>query len=66
MIMKLKDGEVVLELYADVAPNHVERFKDLAKQGLYDGVVFHRDIDGFMRKEDDPELVRLSDKESIL
>ncbi len=53
MIMKLKDGEVVLELYADVAPNHVERFKDLAKQGLYDGVVFHRVIDGFMAQSGD-------------
>ena len=41
MIMKLKDGEVELELYSDVAPNHVNRFKDLAKKGLYDGVVFH-------------------------
>ena len=47
MIMKLKDGEVELELYSDVAPNHVARFKELAKKGLYDGVVFHRVIEGF-------------------
>ena len=48
MIMKLKDGDVELELYSDKAPNHVKRFKDLAKEGKYDGVVFHRVIDGFM------------------
>ena len=48
MIMKLKDGEVELELFSDVAPNHVKRFKNLAGKGLYDGVVFHRVIDGFM------------------
>ena len=53
MIMKLKDGEVELELYSDVAPNHVERFKDLSKKGLYDGVVFHRVIDGFMAQTGD-------------
>ena len=45
MIMKLKDGDVELELYSDIAPNHVERFKTLAEKGLYDGVVFHRVID---------------------
>ncbi len=53
MIMKLKDGEVEIELYSKVAPNHVERFKDLAKKGLYDGVVFHRVIDGFMAQSGD-------------
>ena len=53
MIMKLKDGDVELELYSDIAPNHVERFKDLAKKGLYDGVVFHRVIDGFMAQSGD-------------
>ena len=37
MIMKLKDGEVVLELFSDVAPNHVKRFKQLAKEKKYDG-----------------------------
>ena len=40
MIMELKDGNVELELYSDIAPNHVKRFKDLAAKGLYDGVVF--------------------------
>ena len=53
MIMELKDGVVELELYSDIAPNHVERFKDLAKKGLYDGVVFHRVIDGFMAQTGD-------------
>ena len=53
MIMKLKDGEVELELYSDVAPNHVARFKELAKKGLYDGVVFHRVIEGFMAQTGD-------------
>ena len=56
MIMKLKDGDVELELYPDVAPNHVERFKALAKKGLYDGVVFHRVIDGFMAQSGDVQF----------
>ena len=56
MIMKLKDGDVELELYSDVAPNHVKRFKDLAQKGLYDGVVFHRVIDGFMAQTGDVEF----------
>ena len=56
MIMKLKDGEVELELYPDIAPNHVNRFKDLAKKGLYDGVVFHRVIEGFMAQSGDVQF----------
>ena len=51
--MKLKYGDVEIELFDDVAPNHVKRFKELAKQGLYDGVVFHRVIDGFMAQSGD-------------
>ena len=54
--MKLKDGDVELELYSDVAPKHVERFKDLAKKGLYNGVVFHRVIDGFMAQTGDVQF----------
>jgi hypothetical protein len=46
MILKLKDGDVVIELFSDIAPNHVKRFKTLAKDKSYDGVVFHRVIDG--------------------
>ena len=53
MIMKLKDGDVELELYSDIAPNHVKRFKELAQKGSYDGVVFHRVIDGFMAQTGD-------------
>ena len=48
MILKLKDGDVKIELFADVAPNHVKRIKELANSGKYDNVVFHRVIDGFM------------------
>ena len=53
MIMKLKDGDVIIELYSDVAPNHVERFKILSKEKKYNGVVFHRVIDGFMAQTGD-------------
>ena len=53
MILKLKDGEVKIELFEDVAPNHVNRIKQLAKEGKYDGVVFHRVIDGFMAQTGD-------------
>ena len=53
MILKLKDGEVKIELFVDVAPNHVKRIKDLANEGKYDNVVFHRVIDGFMAQTGD-------------
>ena len=53
MILKLKDGDVEIELYPKIAPNHVKRFKDLANSGKYDGVVFHRVIDGFMAQTGD-------------
>tara|TARA_B100001564_G_scaffold321540_1_gene300207 strand:- start:1016 stop:1573 length:558 start_codon:yes stop_codon:yes gene_type:complete len=53
MILKLKYGEVEIELYSDKAPNHVKRFKELADQGKYDNVVFHRVIDGFMAQSGD-------------
>ena len=56
MILKLKDGNVVIQLYEDVAPNHVKRFKLLAKEKKYDGVVFHRVIDGFMAQTGDVEF----------
>ena len=48
MILKLKDGDVKIELFPDVAPNHVKRIKELADSGKYDNVVFHRVIEGFM------------------
>ena len=53
MILKLKDGEVKIELFKDVAPNHVERIKELADSGKYNNVVFHRVIDGFMAQTGD-------------
>ena len=56
MIMKLKDGNVKIELFHDVAPNHVKRFQELSKAKKYDGVVFHRVIDGFMAQTGDVEF----------
>ncbi len=53
MILKLKDGEVKIELFEDIAPNHVKRIKELANSGKYDNVVFHRVIDGFMAQTGD-------------
>ena len=53
MILKLKDGEVKIELFKDVAPNHVKRIKELADSGKYDNVVFHRVINGFMAQTGD-------------
>ena len=55
MILKLKDGDVKIELFEDVAPNHVKRIKELADSGQYDNVVFHRVIDGFMAQTGDVE-----------
>ena len=55
MILKLKDGNVIIELFNDLAPNHVKRFKQLSKEKKYDGVVFHRVIDGFMAQTGDVE-----------
>ena len=56
MILKLKDGDVIIELFNDIAPNHVKRFKQLANEKKYDGVVFHRVIDGFMAQTGDVEF----------
>ena len=53
MILKLKNGDVKIELFPDVAPKHVERIKKLADEGKYDNVVFHRVIDGFMAQTGD-------------
>ena len=52
--LDLEDGRVVIELRPDLAPNHVERIKELTREGFYDGVVFHRVIDGFMAQTGDP------------
>ena len=53
MILKVKYGQIEIELYPDKAPNHVKRFKELADQGKYDNVIFHRVIDGFMAQTGD-------------
>ena len=53
MILELKYGKVEIELYDKIAPNHVKRFKTLAEQGKYNGVVFHRVIEGFMAQSGD-------------
>ena len=53
MILKLKHGDIKIELFEDVAPNHVKRIKELADSGQYDNVVFHRVIDGFMAQTGD-------------
>ena len=48
LVLKLKDGEVVIEMFPDVAPNHVARIKELVREGFYNGLKVHRVIDGFM------------------
>jgi cyclophilin family peptidyl-prolyl cis-trans isomerase len=63
MILKLKDGEVKIELFEDVAPNHVKRIKQLAQDGKYDGVVFHRVIDGFMAQTGDVKFGNSSNED---
>jgi len=60
MILKLKDGNVIIELFSDIAPNHVIRFKQLSKEKKYDGVVFHRVIDGFMAQTGDVKFGNLN------
>jgi peptidyl-prolyl cis-trans isomerase B (cyclophilin B) len=54
LILETTKGRVVIELRPDLAPGHVERIKTLAREGFYDGVVFHRVIEGFMAQTGDP------------
>ena len=54
LIMTLDGGDVVIQLRPDLAPGHVERIKELAREGFYDGIVFHRVIPGFMAQGGDP------------
>ena len=63
MILKLKDGDVKIELFEDVAPNHVKRIKELADSGQYDNVVFHRVIDGFMAQTGDVKFGNSSNED---
>ncbi|HEX5327496.1 MAG TPA: peptidylprolyl isomerase, partial [Acetobacteraceae bacterium] len=54
LYMDLKYGRVVIEMFPDIAPKHVERIKTLAREGFYDGTPFHRVIEGFMAQGGDP------------
>ena len=54
IIMETTKGKVVIELFPDLAPGHVARIKELARENFYDGIVFHRVIDGFMAQTGDP------------
>ena len=54
LVMELKCGDVRIELKPDVAPNHTERLKELTREGFYDGIIFHRVIEGFMAQTGDP------------
>ncbi|MGB6086352.1 peptidylprolyl isomerase [Parvibaculum sp.] len=54
LIMEIPHGKVVIEMRPDLAPKHVSRIKELAREGFYDGVAFHRVIDGFMAQGGDP------------
>ena len=63
MILKLKDGNVKIELFEKIAPNHVKRIKELAENGKYNGVVFHRVIDGFMAQTGDVKFGNSSNDE---
>ncbi len=54
LYLDLKDGRVTIKLRPDLAPNHVARIKKLTREGFYDGIVFHRVIDGFMAQTGDP------------
>ena len=56
MLLELKYGDVLIELYPEIAPNHVKRFKKLTDLKKYDGVVFHRVIEGFMAQTGDVEF----------
>ncbi len=63
MLLKLKDGEVKIEMFPDVAPNHVKRITELANGGIYNNVVFHRVIDGFMAQTGDVKFGNSSSKD---
>jgi len=52
--LDLKDGRVIIQLYPQIAPNHVKRIKELTRSGFYNGIVFHRVIEGFMAQTGDP------------
>ena len=55
LVMQLKSGNVTIEMKPDLAPNHVKRIKELVSEKFYDGLKFHRVIDGFMAQTGDPD-----------
>ena len=55
LLLELKTGQVVIELLPALAPRHVERIKELTREGFYDGLMFHRVIEGFMAQTGDPK-----------
>ena len=61
LVIELKTGKVVIEMLPEVAPQHVERIKSLARSGEYDGVAFHRVIEGFMAQTGDVEFGDMDD-----
>ena len=61
LVIELKSGEVVIEMLPDVAPLHVERIKILAREGQYDGVAFHRVMEGFMAQTGDVQFGNMND-----
>lgn len=67
LVMETSKGKVVIALRPDLAPNHVKQITELAKEGFYDGIIFHRVIDGFMAQTGDPTGTGTggSDKENL-
>src|SRR5690606_41648264 len=63
LIMETTKGKVVIELFPDLAPGHVGRIKELAREGAYDGVVFHRVIEGFMAQTGDVKFGKSDGKD---
>lgn len=63
LILETTKGTVVIEMFPDLAPGHVERIKELARAGEYDGVVFHRVIDGFMAQTGDVKFGKKGGKD---
>ena len=61
LVIELKTGEVIIEMLPDVAPLHVERIKTLAREGQYDGVAFHRVMEGFMAQTGDVQFGDMTD-----
>lgn len=63
LILETTKGTVVIEMFPELAPGHVERIKELAREGAYDGVVFHRVIDGFMAQTGDVKFGKKGGKD---